>query len=164
MRRRTITKKHPNVELFPFLSILACTIGTLILLIIVLTTQALNQQEVTIVAREGEQGVNGKKSPRYIESRSNGVILYPGEIFVPRREIDEPNSPLKAMLTEMKQNRDHEYLIVTLRPDAIDVFNQVRRLVEKEEIDIGYEPFDASWTLKTEAELEKENSIKNEEP
>ncbi len=163
MRRRTNKKNHPNVELFPFLSILACTIGTLILLIIVLTTQALNQQEVTIVAREGEQGVNGKKSPRYIESRSNGVILYPGEVFVPRRELDKPDSPLQTMLVEMKQNRDREYLIVTLRPDAIDVFNQVRNLVEAEEIDIGYEPFDASWTLKTEAELERENSG-NEKP
>ena len=50
MRRRTISKQHTDVELFPFLSILACTIGTLILLIIVLTTQALNKQEVTTVS------------------------------------------------------------------------------------------------------------------
>lgn len=157
MRRRSVAKKHPNVELFPFLSILACTIGTLILLIIVLTTQALNQQEVTIVAREGENGVNGQKSPRYIESRSNGVILYPGEVFVPRRQLKDPDSPLQEMLNEIKENKDSEYLIIALRPNAIDVFNQVRNLVEKAEIDIGYEPFDASWTLKTEAELKSEN-------
>lgn len=156
MRRRSIAKKHTQVELFPFLSILACTIGTLILLIIVLTTQALNQQEVTIVARE-ENGANGQKSPRYIESRSDGIVIYPGEIFVPRQNLEDPNSPLQTTIAEMKANRDREYLIVTLRPDAIDVFNKVRSLVEQEEIDIGYEPFDASWTLKTEAELKEEN-------
>ena len=148
MRRRTISRSHTEVELFPFLSILACTIGTLILLIIVLTTQALQQQEVVIVAKEEGQGINASKSPRYIECRANGVVLHPSETFVPKNELTDPNSPLQKMLAEIKANRDREYLIVALRPNAIDVFNQVRNLVEKENIDIGYEPIDAGWTLK----------------
>ena len=146
MRRRTIARNHTEVELFPFLSILACTIGTLILLIIVLTTQALEQQEVTIIAKT-EQGENQRKNPRYIECRQNGVVLYPSEEFVPQEQLDNPNSALQKLITQVKANKDREYLIVALRPNGIDIFERVRSLVEGEGIDIGYEPVDSTWKL-----------------
>ena len=149
MRRLSISRQKTEVELFPFLSILACTIGTLILLIIVLTTQALNKQEVTIVARtEGENGVNKSKNPRYIECRHNGVILYPGEEFVPQEKLNDPNSAMTKLIAQVQENRDREYLIVAVRSNGIDTFNLVRNLVQGAEIDIGYEPIDAHWQLK----------------
>ena len=57
MPRRNISRKQQaEVELFPFLSVLACTIGTLVLLIVVLTTQAGEPQEAVIVAKtDGSQ-------------------------------------------------------------------------------------------------------------
>lgn len=151
MRRRTIAKNHTEVELFPFLSILACTIGTLILLIIVLTTQALEQQEVTIVAKT-EKGENQRKTPRYIECRRDGVILYPSEEFVPQEQLANPNSALQKLIAQVKKNKDKEYLIVALRPDGIDIFELVRNLVEGEGIDIGYEPVDSTWKLIIQSE------------
>lgn len=151
MRRRTIAKNQTEVELFPFLSILACTIGTLILLIIVLTTQALEQQEVTIVAKT-EKGENQRKTPRYIECRKKGVILYPSEEFVPQEQLDNPNSALQKLIAQVKANKDQEYLIVALRPDGIDIFERVRSLVEGEGIDIGYEPIDSTWKLTIQPE------------
>jgi biopolymer transport protein ExbD len=161
MPRRTIAQKnHAQIELFPFLSVLACTIGTLILLIIILTTQSLGQQEVEIVAKEDEKGVNAKKSPRYVECRSDGIILHPNEELIPMAQIQKSNSPLKKLIAEVKANRDREYLIVALRPNAIDVFNQVRTMVEQEEIDIGYEPIDATWTLKTKEQETKKQEVK----
>ncbi|MEO1006583.1 MAG: hypothetical protein AAFW67_12195, partial [Cyanobacteria bacterium J06638_38] len=66
MSRRNIYRKQATeVELFPFLSVLACTIGTLILLIIVLTTQALEPQEAVVVAKtdENSRGANRDKTP-----------------------------------------------------------------------------------------------------
>ena len=146
MRRRNIARHHTEVELFPFLSILACTIGTLILLIIVLTTQALEQQEVTIIAKT-EKGENQRKIPRYIECRQDGVVLYPSEEFVPEEELDNPNSALQKLIDRVKANKDREYLIVALRPNGIDVFERIRNLVEGEGIDIGYEPVDSTWKL-----------------
>ncbi len=157
MRRRTFSRQNTDVELFPFLSILACTIGTLILLIIVLTSQALDKQEVRIVARnEGENGTNESKNPRYIECRKDGVILHPSKIFVPQEELQSPNSPLQDLLTLVKINKDTEYLIIAVRPNGIDVFNQVRTMVQGAEIDIGYEPLDAGWQLITGEETSNE--------
>ena len=153
MRRRTIAKNQTEVELFPFLSILACTIGTLILLIIVLTTQALNQQEVTIVAKT-ENGENQSKAPRYIECRDDGVVLYPSEEFVPEEKLDDPNSALQKLIAQVKANKEKEYLIVALRPNGIDIFESIRNLVEGEGIDIGYEPVDSTWKLTIQQEAE----------
>jgi biopolymer transport protein ExbD len=157
MRRRTIKKNHIEVELFPFLSILACTIGTLILLIIVLTTQALNKQEVTIVAKsdakaskDERKGANQSKTPRYIECRDDGVVLHPNKTFVPRANILDNNSPVRQLLAELKANKNKQYLIVALRPDGIDMFNQIRDLLEGEGIDIGYEPIEYGLQLTTE--------------
>ena len=154
MRRRTVTKNRAEVELFPFLSILACTIGTLILLIIVLTTQALEKQEVALIAKT-ENGENRSKSPLYIECRQDGVVLYPSEEFVPQEQLDDPNSALTKLIDRVKANRDREYLIVALRPNGIDVFDRVRALVEGEGIDIGYEPIDSSWQLTIQQEAEQ---------
>lgn len=147
MSRRSIArKKHTEVELFPFLSILACTIGTLILLIIVLTTQALDPQEVTIVAKEGN-GVNKSKTPRYIECRDDGIVLHPSKTFVPRADIRDADSPLQKLIKEIEGNKDNEYLVIVLRPNGVDMFQQIRTLVQSEGIDIGYEPIEYGLEL-----------------
>ncbi|MDJ0897640.1 MAG: hypothetical protein QNJ55_02430 [Xenococcus sp. MO_188.B8] len=150
-KRRRRHNSQPSQDLESFLDILTCTIGIFILMIIIMTTQAVNQQEVTIVAKtEGENGVNKSKNPRYIECRSNGVILYPGEEFVSQENLNAPNSAVTKLIAEIQKNRDREYLIVAVRSNGIDTFKLVRNLVERAEIDIGYEPIDANWQLKIE--------------
>ncbi len=147
--RRKSHNSKPSQNLESFLDILTCTIGIFILMIIIMTTQAINKQEVTIVAQtEGENGANQSKNPRYIECRHNGVILYPGEEFVPQEKLNDPNSAMTKLIAQVQENRDREYLIVAVRSNGIDTFNLVRNLVQGAEIDIGYEPIDAHWQLK----------------
>jgi biopolymer transport protein ExbD len=150
MRRRLRNQSPITIELFPFLSILACTIGTLILLIIVITTQVFsNNREITIIATS-EDGTNRTKTPRYIECRKDGVLLHPSQTFVPEYQLTASNSSLSQLLSELRRNKDKEYLIVAVRPDGIEVFQKVRNLVEEQGIDIGYEPIDQGWKLKIE--------------
>ncbi|MDJ0681645.1 MAG: hypothetical protein QNJ18_17525 [Xenococcaceae cyanobacterium MO_167.B52] len=169
MRRRTFSRQKTDVELFPFLSILACTIGTLILLIIVLTTQNLTQSEVIaeqekdlnqhekqvkIIAKDqAKNGTNKSKNPVYIECREDGVILYPQKTFVSQAELTSYSSPLQELITLIKMNKDQEYLIIAVRPKGVNVFKQVRNLVEEAEIDMGYEPIDEDWELLTGEEV-----------
>ena len=149
MRRRI--KKHKNeLELFPFLSVLACTIGSLILLIIVISTQTLDSNpEVTIIAQT-DIGVNVRKQPRYIECKEDGVVIYPSQEFIPVDGLAQSNSPLLRLIAEVKANREREYVIVAVRPKGIKVFQTVRDLIEQEQIDIGYEPIEEGWTLKVQ--------------
>lgn len=153
MPRRSYSRQFIEVELFPFLSILACTIGTLILLIIVLTTQLYSsQKEVTIIAKTETEGTgkNKGKTPRYIECRQDGVIIHPHQKLIQTKTLDKVNSPLQTLLNEVKKRRDREYLIVAVRPNGIEVFKKVRNLIETQGIDIGYEPIDKDWKLKIE--------------
>ena len=150
MPRRVKSANRVELELFPFLSVLACTIGSLILLIIVVSTQSLSgSPEVTIIAKT-ENGLNQGKSPRYIECREDGVVIYPSQEFVPFEQLKGVNSPLANLITEVKNNKDKEYVIVAIRPQGIKVFKTVRSLIEKEDIDIGYEPIEDDWILKIE--------------
>lgn len=150
MRRRAISKKAIETELFPFLSVLACTIGTLIMMIVAISSQQIGaQQQVKIIART-EAGTNQTKVPRYIECRADGVVIYPNLEFIPIQSINQPGSPLSQLIAQMSLQRDREYLIVAVRPDGIEVFKQVRQLVEQQGIDIGYEPLDAGWELDIE--------------
>ncbi len=147
MRRRSHFHKI-EMELFPFLSILACTIGTLILMIIVVSTQTLSSSpEITIVAKT-ESGKNRSKKPRYIECREDGVIIYPTQEFVPKNKLDNSDSKLFELISEVQQKSNQEYVIVAVRPRGIEVFKQVRNLIESQGIDIGYEPIEEGWKLK----------------
>ena len=113
MRRRSRFSKI-ETELFPFLSVLACTIGTLILLIIVISTETLSDSpEVTIIA-ESEDGTNQRKQPRYLECRQDGVVIYPEQIFVPLSQLKQPDSdsPLLKLIAQVRENRDREYVAV----------------------------------------------------
>lgn len=148
MPRRTRSKNNIEVELFPFLSILACTIGTLILLIFAMTVQSFSsQREVTIIAKT-EEGQNQTKTPRYIECRADGVVIYPSEAFVGISELASSSSAFQVLLEEVRRRREQEYLIVAVRPQGIEVFEEVRSLIRDRGIDIGYEPIDEGWKLK----------------
>lgn len=149
MRRRPLSRFSIQIELFPFLSVLACTIGTLILTIVIVSSQMLGEQqkEVKIVAKT-EAGVNQTKTPIYIECRQDGVLIHPQQLFVPAASISQSGSAFQQLLNRVSQNRDREYIIVALRPDGFEVFETVRTLIEQKNIDFGYEPFDRDWKLK----------------
>ncbi len=146
--RRSSRLSKIEMELFPFLSVLACTIGSLILLIIVISTQTLNSdREITIIAKT-EAGQNIRKNPRYIECREDGIVLYPSQEFIPKNELSNQNSQLFQLISEVKNKKNKEYVIVAVRPQGIEIFKQVRYLIEQRQIDIGYEPIDQDWKLK----------------
>ncbi|ERN43157.1 hypothetical protein KR51_00000490 [Rubidibacter lacunae KORDI 51-2] len=154
MRRPSTPLARPQLELFPFLSVLACTIGSLILLIVVIAAQMLDSdREVAIVARL-EAGRTQQKVPRYIEIRGDGVVIHPGEVFVSVLNLDDAKSPLVQLLDEIEQRRDSEYLIAAVRPSGVSLFDAVRTLIERREIDLGFEPIDETWQLRVEAGAE----------
>ncbi len=137
----------PEIELFPFLSVLFCTIGTLVLIIILLVVQAsAGNKKVNIIAKNNSS-INQNKIPRYIECRSDGVIIHPTKEFISIDDINQSNSVFDKFLSEIKAQKT-EYLIVAIRPDGVEIFKEVRELIESEGIDIGYEPIDQDWELK----------------
>ena len=145
MHQRPVTPTT-EVELFPFLSVLFCTIGTLILIVVLLVAQAAgSKKNITIVSKSTL--LEKTKQPRYIEAQGNGIIIHPTKTFVATKDIATNNSVLSKLFAEIKfQNQ--EYLIVAMRPDGVKVFAKLRELIEAEKIELGYEPVDSDWQLK----------------
>lgn len=140
-------KRRPlELDLFPFLSVLACTIGTLILMVVVISTSSLSkeQQSVQILARDTAQ--NDGKTPRYVECRGNGAVIHPQQTLVPLRDLENSTSLLAVFLNGVRA-RPSEYIIIAVRPDGFECFEQLRYQVEQAGIRIGYEPFNADWEL-----------------
>jgi hypothetical protein len=137
-----------TAELFPFLSVLACVIGTLILLVILVTSGLLgSRRSITLVAQLGT-GRNVALRPRYIEVTGEGVVLHPGGETVPSSRLGGDDTPLAALLRDVAANRNEEYIIVALRPSGYPHFHRVRDQVEGRGIEIGYEPIDEGWKLR----------------
>ncbi|AFY59317.1 hypothetical protein [Synechococcus sp. PCC 6312] len=135
----------PELDLFPFLSVLACTIGTLILMVVVISTSSLqkDRSNVQILARETAQG---EKTPRYVECLARGVLIHPQRTLVPTAQLDSPTAAFTKLVNQIK-SRPSEYIIVAVRPDGFDCFEKARAVVEQAGVAIGFEPFNADWKL-----------------
>jgi hypothetical protein len=135
-------------ELFPFLSVLACIIGTLILLVITVSSSALgSRRSVTLTARD-QVGQNKGLTPHYVEVKADGVVLHPTLEFVPKQDLKKADAPLRRLLQRVAANAGKEYIIVAVRPDGFSLFDTVRSEVEGRRIRIGYEPVPAEWKLR----------------
>jgi hypothetical protein len=147
MRKPRLSQRAPT-ELFPFLSVLACIIGTLILLVVTVSSTVLgSRRSVTLSARD-QTGENKALVPHYIEVRADGVVLHPSLEFVRTRDLRKADAPLRRLLQQVAANSTREYIIVAVRPDGFSLFDAVRSEVEGRRIRIGYEPVPAEWKLR----------------
>lgn len=148
MKMRSRRRKPLEIDLLPFLSVLSCTIGSLILLVVVISTSAVGDKRTVKILPLDDRGNNGTRIPQYIECSSSGARLHQWNTLIPESELTE-NRRLVSYLSELAQTRS-EYVIVAIRPDGYSCFETVRREVEKARLDIGFEPVNENWTLEVE--------------
>lgn len=149
MYQRPIIRSNQKatVELFPFLSVLACTIGSLMLLIVLISSQAFSEEkEVTIIPRAEEQKTESKE-PFYIELKEKGLILHPSREYVPIERAFNEGSAFMKLIREVENQKDKKYLILAVRPSGYEIFDRVRAEIEQRKIDLGYEPVNQNWKL-----------------
>ena len=140
-----MARRRPNdieLTLFPFLSVLAAVMGTLILIIAGNSQLALAnpKQRVDI-----EPFNPARKSPIYVECRDDGVLIHPDDpttgraTFVARYDIGLADSAW-ATLTRRLEVDGTRYLLLLVRPDGVGTFSDARATVSGTHIDLGYEP------------------------
>lgn len=147
-QRPPIKSNHQvSVELFPFLSVLACTIGSLILLIVLISSQAFSEnKKITIIPRNSSEATKSKQ-PFYVELRGDGLVLHPSQEYVSIEEAFSFGSPFMELLALVERNPNEKYIIIAVRPSGYEIFDLVRNEIEQRDIDIGYEPIDEEWQL-----------------
>ncbi len=134
--------QDPEVSLFPFLSVLAAVMGTLILIIAGMSQIALARPRQGV---DFEAFAPGKKNPIFVECRKKGLLIHPDDpmkgkaIEVSRGELEDIGSPWHTLRARLALDDSH-YLMLLVRPDGVGTFNDARESVSGTNIEVGYEP------------------------
>ena len=111
---RSRPRSRLTITLFPFLSVLAATIGALILIISGLTAINLHDTEQLI----DMSSVQNRRRPRYVECDATGFILHPEGTVVPLEELDGHKNPFRELLEALDMPASSETLTLLIRPDG----------------------------------------------
>jgi hypothetical protein len=157
-RRRR--KSGLEVSLFPFLSVLAAVMGTLVLVISGMSQLSLADPDQTldISSREGTD-----KIPRYVECQRDGLVIYPIDVgetrasktrFVPLSSITDDSSGWSSFLAGLHTSKQY-YLLLLVRPDGIDAFDKAYSSARTYKgLDIGYDPVHGKGKIRFRKRLE----------
>lgn len=125
MARIRRKRARASFSLFPFLSVLGCTIGVLIVIISAQNIVALGSADMVVDLGGAER----EREPVYVECTRNGLLIHPRRIEVPmvqlRRDAD---SAFAAVLDDIELSEDRKYLLLLVRPDGIESHDRAMHL------------------------------------
>lgn len=132
----------PGLTLFPFLSVLAAVMGTLILIISGMSQLALASPKQGVDVQAFDPG---KKNPIFVECRQFGVRIYADDPttgtfkWVATEDIAYGDGPWQDLGRRLKHDQTR-YVMLLVRDNGVSTYNAVRRSLSASNIDIGYEP------------------------
>ncbi len=153
---RERTKTKTDLDVTGFLSVMSIVTGLIALILFVIALRiALNPNALKIVSfrlftSSRATGAN-LKVPSYVDCQPNGLVLYPGKIRVTWEDLQRPGNPFERMLDKIQQETEKEYIIVMVRPQSVKFYRQVRNLIGKRPIDVGYDAVDAEYVVDWDA-------------
>lgn len=138
-----------HVNMTSFMDIITGTVGCILMIMLSMILCATENpvKDIIIKAKQIEQGEKEKQA-KYIEATYEGVILYPSGKKVSLTGMEESDSDFMKLLKRI--DPDNEYIIFAIRPDGYKSFQKARDLVEKKNVEVGYEPINSLWNLKVE--------------
>ena len=158
-----------DIDVLPYLSIMLSVLGIICLIIVVMVMNiALNPKAIAIVSFKGLYEGFGKaggavtdgsepKMPTYFDCSSAGISMFPGETNVPPSELSVPGNAVEQALNRIEENTLTEYVIVLVRPGSLPVYRAVRKLLANRNIDIAYDPLEATATIDWRQEAKELN-------
>ncbi len=149
-----------KVDLSAFMAVLIMTIGALVILLVANTLIIISNPEQTVITSVIRSGIwvdggteteggepfpfgNIHKEPAYVDVYPDRIIIYPGGIVVPIRDLERPQNSFERLLDYLSENKDEEYVVLLIRPGSVPVFRHLQRAIEDRGIDLGWELFEA---------------------
>jgi len=129
-------RQRPAPTLFPFLSVLLCAMGALI---VVITGQSLValaggvDQVIEVPAGDG-----AALRPAFVECRPEGAVLQPEGGRIPLEALDDPDTPLAARLDALAADPGR-YLVLLVRPRGTAAFRACAEAARAREVPVGKE-------------------------
>ena len=138
MGRRHRYGGNTGVNLFSFLNIMTATIGVQALLIVIFALQIKpGVQSIRLLPAGGEG--RGREA-NYILCNGQGKLelIRNGS----RKTISIQSDELEGFLDLIESDKNPQYLVIGVRPDAFNDFESVRSKAEVRRLLIGYEPLE----------------------
>ncbi len=163
------SSRDESVSLFPMFSILACTLGILILFMGAITSISVGPELTTIIEIEKSRLLTHSKTPVYIEWEGSQITLHPSlETTSLDFEISGYNSfesyyrgidkqidgtTFEVIVEKVRRQISEYYFVVLVRPSGFKNFSNFKNYLTWKGFDIGYEP----------VEQEKKYIVENKE-
>ena len=145
--------KSINIDVEPFLSIMAIVLKLISLILVVIVMRiAVNKKGLRVVALAGlwDQSTGNTtdtKIPSYIDCKHDGVVLYPGAITVSWEQLQRPGNEVEQLLDRVQAKKETDYVVVMVRPKSVKFYRTVRALLSKRPIDVGYDVVDPDFKV-----------------
>ena len=136
-----------QVSLFPAFNLLICTLGTLILVLGVVTSISLGPEQRVKIDVTLPSDTHGKK-PRYILWDGENVVVLPS-----KESFSFPSERLALELqfvAGIRKHRNSEYVVILVRPSGFESMLQLRNFFLDQNVAVGYEPVDQLWRVQTD--------------
>ena len=122
-------------SLFPFMGVLAGVIGVLVLVISGLAIIGMSRSNVVVELL----GNPKDRAPVCVECAKDVVIIHSEDGRTVIREFAKTSGDLRPLLDELSDYANTEFLVLLIRPDAIDTFTCVEQMVKEYGIEYGYD-------------------------
>jgi len=151
MRRASLPMDEDRFDLLPYISILMCLLGTLLLM--TMSMAALYLKDPGAVWETGARTAEHAQLPVLVEWDGNTVVVHRRKsilrIALGRdlrqwwgRDGSFANPQMAAFVQAMASRRDSEYALFAVRPSGFDSFQTLAREFRSQKIAVGYEPIE----------------------
>ena|SRR5581483_456694 len=115
-------RSDATFSLFPFLSVLVCAMGVMIVIITGQNLVAMGGTQDQYMEIAGS--VEGKEAV-YVECQENGVLIHPDRIEVSLETLKGPGpSSFHQLLDRLEQQPKERYLVLLVRPEGIKSYER----------------------------------------
>lgn len=129
-------RQRVEASLFPFLSVLLCAMGVLIVVVSGQSFLTLSAGvDIVLHAPAHEEALE----PVYVECAEHAAVLHPDEVEVPLDGLADPLGPLARLLDRIRQESARRYVVLLVRPDGYTAFQRCLEQVQRRGIQVGKE-------------------------
>lgn len=142
MRRGLGSAEVDHFDLFPFISILICTLGCLLMITMSVVALSLGPAAAEIWKIEGGRG----KLPVLIEWDGEEITIHPRKVRLPwaiaTRHGGRNDSEFGRLIGKLREQRERRYLFVAVRPSGFGNLHHLLALLERQQVRVGFEPIE----------------------
>ena len=94
--------------------------------------------------------MNLRKDPVYVDVQPGQVTICPDNKDVPTSRLSVPGNEFMQLLEDIERVREVRYVVLVLRPGSENTQRQLRQLIQKYPVDVGFEPWEAGRPISQE--------------